>query len=107
MEITTSDLIKKIENGDKVVINFKASWCGPCSLMKPTFESVSELYNNETSDVRLYMVDVEESRDFAISLGIRSVPTIKTFNNGVEVSSTTGLLREDQIKNIVNDLIHG
>ena len=42
MEITTEELKQKIENGEKLVVDFWAPWCGPCKIMKPIFEKVSQ-----------------------------------------------------------------
>jgi thioredoxin 1 len=107
MEITSEELKVKIENGEKVVVDFWGTFCMPCKIMKPTFEKVGEEYRSKNSDVQLYTMDVQENTEFAKSLGIRGIPTIKTFNNGVETYSVSGLLQEEQIKNIVEDLLNG
>lgn len=107
MEITAVELKEKIKNGEKMVIDFWAPWCGPCKVLKPVFERISEEYTNEDSDVKLYTVNVEENREFAASMGIRSIPTIKSFAGGKEVKNKIGLLQEGQIKEMVNDLING
>jgi thioredoxin 1 len=107
MEITGEELKTKIGNGEKVVVDFWAKFCSPCRMMKPTFEKVGEEYKSKNSEVQLYTMDVEDNSEFARSLGIRGIPTIKTFNNGVETYSISGLLQEDQIKNIVENLLNG
>ena len=107
MEITQELLQEKINNGEKLIVNFKASWCGPCSMMKPMFERVAEQYRNENSNVQLYTMDVEENRDIAVKYGVREVPTIKVFNNGDLVDSKTGVQMEGQIKDLATNLING
>ena len=104
MEISSSDLRQKINNGEKVIVDFHATWCGPCKMMKPTFE---RLTNENTTEVGMYTMDVDNNRDLAIELGIRSVPTIKIFNNGGVVDTKIGVLSEGQIKDLVSELIHG
>jgi thioredoxin len=104
MEITSVELQEKINNGEKLIIDFHGLWCGPCKLMKPTFERVAK---ENTSDVQMYTMDVDLNREVALSLGIRSVPTIKTFNMGEIVDTKVGLLNEEQIKNLVKELING
>jgi len=104
MEITSVELQEKINNGEKLIIDFHGLWCGPCKLMKPTFERVAK---ENTSDVQMYTMDVDLNREVALSLGIRSVPTIKTFNMGEVVDTKVGLLNEEQIKNLVKELING
>jgi thioredoxin 1 len=104
MEISSVELQEKINNGEKLIIDFHGLWCGPCKLMKPTFERVAK---ENTSDVQMYTMDVDLNREVALSLGIRSVPTIKTFNMGEIVDTKVGLLNEEQIKNLVKELING
>jgi thioredoxin 1 len=101
MEITTEELKQKIENGDKLIVDFHAKWCGPCKMMKPTFEKVSEQVKNEGSEVQLYTMDVELNSEFARELGIRSIPTIKGFINGNEIFSESGLKQEETILEMV------
>jgi thioredoxin 1 len=107
MEISSLELQEKIKNGDKLIIDFWGKFCGPCRVMKPMFEKVSEDLRNENSEVQLYTFDVEKNRDLAVKLGIRAVPTIKSFSNGNEVYSQPGMQSESQIKELVTDLING
>ena len=107
MEITQEELRKKIENGDKLIIDFWAKFCGPCKMMKPMFDKVSEELRNENSEVQLYTLDVEQNRDLAVELGVRAVPTVKSFSEGKEVYSRPGMQMEGQIKELVDNLING
>lgn len=107
MEISSVELREKIKNGDKLIIDFWAKFCGPCRVMKPMFEKVSDELRSSDSGVQLYTLDVEENRDLAVELGIRAVPTIKTFNAGNVIETKVGVLNEGQIKELVTDLING
>jgi len=102
MEITSEELKQKIENGETVIVDFWAKFCGPCKLYKPTFEKVSE-----TSEIQMYTMDVEENQDYAVKLGIRAIPTTKAFSNGDEIFSQPGMINESDLKNIVKNLIYG
>lgn len=104
MEISSVDLQQKINNGEKVIVDFHAQWCRPCGVMKPIFE---KLTTENTSEVQMYTMDVDLNREIAISLGIRSVPTIKVFNGGEVVETKVGVLTEGQIKGLVTELING
>jgi thioredoxin len=106
MEITQEELRQKIKNGDKLIIDFWAKFCGPCKVMKPTFDKVSEELREGNSEVQLYTLDVEENRDLAVELGVRAVPTLKSFSNGEEVYSQPGMKMESQIKQLVEDLLN-
>jgi thioredoxin 1 len=107
MEITQEELRKKIENGDKLIVDFWAKFCGPCKVMKPIFEKVSDELRSNDSEVQLYTLDVEENRDLAVELGVRVVPTIKTFNGGNVVGTKVGALNEEQIKDLMTELLNG
>jgi thioredoxin 1 len=104
MEITSVELQEKINNGEKIILKLSASWCHPCSMLKPIFEKVAK---ENTTEVQMYSLDVDVNREVAMSLGVRSVPTIKTFNMGEIVDTKVGLLNEEQIKNLVKELING
>lgn len=104
MEITATELQEKINNGEKIMVDFWASWCGPCRMLKPIFEKVS---SENTTEVQMYTMDVDDNRDMAVSLGIRSVPTIKVFNNGEVVDTKVGLVQEEVIKQMTKQLVNG
>ena len=106
MEITQELLQEKINNGDKLIVDFWAPWCRPCGIMKPVFEKVSEEFRNENSDVQLFTLNVEENKEFAASLGIRAIPTVKSFSEGKEVYSQPGMQMESQIKELVDNLLN-
>jgi thioredoxin 1 len=104
MEITSVELQEKINKGEKLIIEFWAEWCGPCRMMKPIFERIS---NENTSDVQMYTMNVDMNREVGASLGIRSIPTIKVFDNGEMIDTKVGVMNEAQINGMVKDLING
>ena len=103
MEITEEKLIEKIQNDEKIVVDVWSEWCGPCKIMKPIFESVSE--KNE-SNVQMYTLNVDNNKDITQKYNVRSIPTILSFNKGKLVNRSVGLLGESQLKSIVS-LIEG
>ena len=107
MEITTEELKQKIENGDKLIVDFYGMFCGPCKTMKPGFEKIAEEHRKENSKVQLYTMDIDKNREFVASLGLRVVTTVKSFSGGKEVNSQSGLQMEGQIKQLVTNLIDG
>jgi thioredoxin 1 len=104
MEITSVELQEKINKGEKLIIEFWAEWCGPCRMMKPIFERIS---NENTSDVQMYTMNVDMNREVGASLGIRSIPTIKVINGGEVTETKVGMLNEGQLKNMLTELING
>jgi thioredoxin 1 len=104
MEITNSELKEKLNNGEKVIVEFWAPWCGPCRMLKPIFEKVAS--SNKT-DVQMYTMNIDEgnNKDTAIQYGIRSIPAIKSFLNGNVTDTVVGVVNEERIKSLVNNLI--
>jgi thioredoxin 1 len=102
MEITGQELQEKINNGEKIIVDFFANWCNPCTMMKPVFERVAS--NNDT-EVQMYTMDIDQNRDYAQTLGIRSIPTVKVFSNGNVTNTVVGVMGEEKIKSLVNNLI--
>ena len=101
MEITSKELQAKIEAGESVIVAFSASWCSPCKAYKPIFQKVAQ-----TTDVPMYimMVDDHQNESYAVSLGIRAVPTTKSFKAGGEMFSKSGLISEGELKGILENL---
>ena len=104
MEITSVELQEKINSGKKVIVEFWAEWCGPCKMMKPLFERVS---NNNESNVEMFTMNVDMNKEIAASLGIRSIPTIKVFQNSNIIDTRVGMMNEGQINGILTELING
>lgn len=102
MEITATELQEKINNGDKVIVEFWGTWCNPCLIMKPVFERVAS--NNDT-EVQMYTMDIDINRDYVQTLGIRSIPTVKLFSNRNVTDTVVGVMNEEKIKSLVNNLI--
>lgn len=102
MEITAKELEEKIQNGEKVIVEMWAPWCGPCRMMKPVFEKVAE---NNNTDVQMYTMNIDENQSVARDYGVRSIPTIKVFNNGNVVDTKVGVLNENSIKEMVTELL--
>jgi len=104
MEITSVDLQEKINNGEKVIVEFWAEWCGPCRMMKPAFERVA---TNNTSNVQMYTMNIDLNKEASAALGIRSIPTTKVFDAGQLIETKIGMLSEGQINGLVTSLING
>ena len=70
----------------QVVVDFTASWCGPCKSIAPFFEELAGKY----PDIEFVKIDVDELEDVAGECGISAMPTFQVYSNGVKVSEMTG-----------------
>jgi thioredoxin len=104
MEITNSELREKLNNGEKVVVEFWAPWCGPCKMLKPVFERVA---SSNTTNIQMYTMNIDEgdNKEIAIEYGVRSIPAIKTFDGSELRETSVGVVSEDRIKELVNSLV--
>jgi thioredoxin len=73
--------------GKLVVIDFTASWCGPCQMIAPVYEAMSVTYSD---DVLFYKVDVDETDDVASACGISAMPTFQFYKGGAKVDEMKG-----------------
>jgi len=94
-----SDIDQLLDENNRVIVMFGASWCGPCKIFKPKYQTISL----ENSDIVFAYCDVDDTRDTAIDLNIQSVPTVVSFFNGIEQESVVGPT-VDKVKALVENL---
>lgn len=83
------------------LVDFWASWCGPCRMFGPIFEAVSE----QIPDVNFVKFEIDESnRRMPATYGIRSIPSVLAFKNGELVEARTGLMDAETLKDWINEL---
>ena len=82
------------DNKGVVVVDFFATWCGPCKMLAPVFESVSEEINN----AKFVKVDIDESLELAQKFGISTVPTMMIFKDGKVVDKLVGFMPKESLK---------
>ena len=104
MEVTiTNENFKSLKAGDKpLVIDFWATWCGPCRMVAPIIEELAKEYDGK---VVVGKCDVEECEDLAMQFGIRNIPTIIFFKDGEMVDKMVGAQPKAKIVEKIEALI--
>lgn len=92
---------QELVNEGVTLIDFFATWCGPCKMIMPHLEELA----GEKTDVNFYKVDVEPYRDLAINNGVKSVPTLVLFKDGQEIARRGGFAPKAEIEKWINSVL--
>ena len=82
-----------LENSGVSLVDFYASWCGPCKMLSPIIEEIAE----ERSDIAVGKINIDESVDLASQYGVVSIPTLIVFKDGKEIKRQVGFMPKDDI----------
>ncbi len=93
--VNTNKFNSLIRDNKVTVVDFFATWCGPCKMLAPVFEGLS---NEMGSQVNFAKVDIDQSMNLAQQYQITSVPTMLIFKNGVVVDKISGFVPKENIK---------
>lgn len=99
-DLTAAKFEETIADNDIVLVDFWASWCGPCRSFAPTFAAASENH----PDVVFAKVDTEAEQQLAAAAQIRSIPTLMAFKKGTLVFNQAGALPAAALENLVQQV---
>ena len=98
IEVNKKNFDKEVlESEKKVLVDFNASWCGPCKMIKPILEEV--LSNNDS--IKIVSINVDDESELAEKYNIFSIPCLVLFNQGIEIKRNVGLISKDDIENMI------
>ena len=97
VELTKDNFDEVISNNNFVIIDFWASWCGPCKNFSPIYERVSEKFK----DIVFAKVNTEEEQELAGHFNIRSIPTLSIFREQVVIFTQPGMLPEEAFEELI------
>lgn len=92
-KVTKESFEKIKESGQKVLVDFFATWCGPCKMIAPILEEIAK----EQNELIIAKIDVDEMTDVAIQYGIQSIPTLVVMENGEVIGKAVGFRSKEQI----------
>ncbi len=94
IEITKQNYEAEVMQSDKpVLIDFWASWCGPCQMLSPVVDEIGE----EKSDIKVCKVNVDEQQDLAMQFRVMSIPMLVVMKNGQETNRSIGVISKEEI----------
>ena len=92
----------KFEGKRPAIVDFYATWCGPCKALHPVLEELSKEYSGQ---VDIYQIDVDQEKELAAAFGIRSIPTLLLIQMKEEPRITQGALPKDQLKKAIDEFL--
>lgn len=104
ISVITEETFKKevINSKEPVLVDFFATWCGPCKMVGPVLEKLSDDY---TGKVKFTKLDIDKAEQLAIKHNVFSVPSMLIFKNGEEVGRIVGALPPTEISKKIDELI--
>lgn len=87
LHLTDGDFTAQVNSAPALVVDFWATWCGPCRALAPTIETLAQTYDGK---IAVAKVDVDQAPETSAKWRVQSIPTIVAFRNGVEVGRVVG-----------------
>ena len=101
LELTAKNFKEEVLDSNKpVLVDFWATWCGPCRMIAPIIEEVANDYDGK---IKVGKVNVDEQEELAVKYGISSIPTLLLFKNGEVAKKTLGYMPKDAVVKFIED----
>lgn len=94
--VTDADFASEVTNAKELVlVDFWAEWCGPCKMLAPIIDKLSE---EMAGKVKIVKMDIDKNPEIPSSLGVRSIPTMMLFKDGQQIATKVGLHQKNSIE---------
>ena len=98
IELTTENFEQEVLQADKpVLVDFGASWCGPCKMLSPVIDEIA----GERDDIKVGKVNVDEQPELAQKYGVMSIPTVLVIKGGEEVNKSVGAVPKKALLDLI------
>jgi len=103
VKVTDATFDEEVKNSDiPVVVDFWAEWCGPCKMIGPALEELSDEYAGK---IKIAKVNVDENPNSPIALGVRGIPALFMFKDGQVVSNKTGAAPKSALQDWIKSVV--
>ena len=102
IKLTSANFEQEVLNSAiPVLVDFWATWCGPCMMLAPVIEEIAKEHEGE---IKVGKVNVDEEQGLAMQFGIMSIPTLMLFDGGKAVKTEVGYMPKSQIENMLTNI---
>ena len=99
-QINAKQFDELLKGGKPVVCDFFATWCGPCKMLAPVIDAMSEKYGDKAVFVK---VDIDKNPELAARFGIMSIPLVAVFKNGEEAAKSVGYMSKSEADEFIKE----
>ena len=98
IEVNKDNFNKEVLQSDKrVLVDFNAEWCGPCKMMKPVLEEISQSKN----EIKIVSINVDDEDELASKYNVSSIPCLVLIENGKEINRSIGLISRSELDSFI------
>ena len=102
VKVISGEQFNEVKEAGAEVVDFYADWCGPCKMMSPVLDGLSDSYEGKVS---FFKINVDDNQELASEYGISSIPNLVMFKNGEKVSDSVGFKPEEALKGWIDSNI--
>ena len=99
IDVNRDNFEKEVLKAGTVLVDFNASWCGPCRMLRPILEELA----SERDNGKIVSIDIDEEDELAIKYNVSSIPCLVLFKDGKEIARSIGLKPKEEIEKLLGE----